>query len=32
MPWFIAVGLIVAAGVSLAVWNRKRGAERGWRE
>ncbi|MBA7603493.1 hypothetical protein ES703_10604 [subsurface metagenome] len=28
MPWILAAALIVAAGVSLAVWNRKRGAER----
>ncbi len=27
-PWIMAAALIVAAGVSLAVWNRKRGGER----
>jgi len=26
MPWVIAVGLIVVVGVSLAMWNRRRGA------
>ncbi|MBA7593539.1 hypothetical protein ES703_00463 [subsurface metagenome] len=28
MPWIMAGALIVAAGVSLALWNRKRGGER----
>ncbi len=28
MPWIMAAALIVVAGVSLAVWNKKRGAER----
>ena len=28
MPWIIAAALIVVAGVSLAIWNKKRGAER----
>ena len=28
MPWIAAGALIVAAGVSLAIWNRKRGGER----
>jgi len=27
MPWVIAAALIVVAGVSLVVWNRKRGGE-----
>ena len=28
MPWIVAGALIVVAGVSLAIWNRKRGGER----
>ena len=28
MPWIIGGALIVVAGVSLAIWNRRRGAER----
>jgi len=28
MPWIMAAALIVVAGVSLSLWNRKRGAER----
>jgi beta propeller repeat protein len=28
MPWIVAAALILAAGVSLAVWKRKRGAKR----
>jgi len=28
MPWIIGAALIVAAGVSLAVWKRKLGGER----
>jgi len=28
MPWIVAAALIVVAGVSLAIWHRKRGAEK----